>query len=186
MRGLIFNSLLDYIESERGYSCVDKLIGVTGGSGVYADGGMYDDQELIQIINVAAAFFEVSIDEFEEQFGFYAFKPLYKKLLTIYDFNSYKQEVIVSSFDFIVMLNEIHCREVNKLYPDSAFPHFDVLKQSDKALNILYSSERHLPYVAKGLFLGCGNYFEENLSVEMKERDSDGATTFIIRRDGNG
>ena len=67
------------------------------------------------------------------------------------------------------MLNNIHYKEVVKLYPDSIFPHFDVIKRENSMIEVVYHSERNLPYLAKGMLEGCIEYFNEALTVEMQD-----------------
>ncbi len=185
MRGLMFNYLLEYIESWHGYGVVDTIIEASSveNDGAYANGGMYRDVDFIKLIATTSETLKVPILHLLESFGKQTFKPLYKKFMTIYDHDIYKQNTISSAFDFIVMLNTIHYKEVTKLYPDSIFPHFDIINRNDSTLEVLYRSQRHLPFLAKGLLEGCIDYFDEVLIVEILDDSKEKGTHFIIRKE---
>lgn len=185
MRGLMFNYLLEYIETQHGYGIVDAIIesSEVENNGSYADGGMYRDEDFIKLIATASETIKVPILQLLESFGKQTFNPLYKKFMTIYDHDAYKQNTISNAFDFIVMLNTIHYKEVVKLYPDSIFPHFDIINRNDSTLEVLYLSQRHLPFLAKGLIEGCIEYFDELLTVEIQNDSKEKGTHFIIRKE---
>ncbi|MCW8821365.1 MAG: heme NO-binding domain-containing protein [Sulfurovum sp.] len=185
MRGLMFNYLLEYIESRHGYGVVDAIIEESelDNDGSYADGGMYKDADFIKLIATTSETLKIPTIQFLESFGKQTFSPLYKKFMTIYDHDVYKQNTISSAFDFIVMLNTIHYKEVTKLYPDSIFPHFDIINRNDSTLEVIYRSKRHLPFLAKGLLEGCIAYFDEVLIVEIQNDSKEKNTHFIIRKE---
>lgn len=185
MRGLIFNYLLQYIEFHYGYDVVDKIIELSNvtNNGSYTDSGMYEDREFMQLLTIASETLKVPIPQLLESCGKEIFKPLYKKLVTIYDQDLYKHNTINNTFDFIGLLEDIHYKEVVKLYPDSIFPHFNVIKRDHSLLEVVYHSQRHLPFLAKGMLEGCIEYFNEALIVEMKDDSSKKSTHFIIRKE---
>jgi len=184
MRGLIFNYLLEYLEETNAYAFVDDLIENTAllNDGSFADGGLYPDKELIRLIINASAKLQMEQADFLEQFGEWIFVPLYAKLNTVYDTEAYRQSTIRCAFDFIVMLNAIHYKEVVKLYPNSDFPHFNVIKRTEDEIVIEYSSNRRLHYLAKGILIGCAKYFNENLYIVMHPSVTDSVAEFSIRR----
>ncbi len=185
MRGLMFNYLLECIESHHSYDIVDTIIEASDvqNQGSYADGGMYEDTDFIKLIVTASKTLQVSDSELMQICGKQIFPPLYKRLLSIYDKNAYKTDTINNAFDFIVMLEAIHYKEVVKLYPDSIFPHFDVIRRDDFLLEIVYRSQRNLPFLAKGMLEGCIEYFDEALTIEMKDGSKKETTHFIIRKE---
>ncbi|MBC8237275.1 MAG: heme NO-binding domain-containing protein [Helicobacteraceae bacterium] len=184
MRGLMFNYLLEFIEEDFGYGVVDSVIGASGvgNDGSYADGGLYADEDLLSLMSAAASVLNISTNELQVLFGHRTFRPIYEKLITIYENNVYKQNKINSAFDFIVMLDTIHYKEVVKLYPESIFPYFTLLNRTETELEFMYCSKRNLPYLAKGLLMGCAEYFKERLLIEMKEQTNEEETYFIIKK----
>lgn len=185
MRGLMFNYLLKCIESNYGYGMVDTIIETSDirNNGSYTDGGLYDDADFMKLIAAASKTLHIPDSQFMESFGKQTFKPIYEKLMTIYDHDTYKQNTIANAFDFIVMLDTIHYKEVVKLYPQSIFPYFDIVHRNDSTLEILYRSQRHLPYIAKGLLEGCAEYFNEALTIEIKNDSTQEGTHFIIQKE---
>lgn len=186
MRGLMFNYLLNYLEFTYDYAVVDEAIENSGLSndGSYADGGVYPDEDLVHMIAYASKKLLLEPEIFLERFGEWLFNPLFVKLNSIYDRNAYRQSTIRNAFDFLVMLDTIHYKEVVKLYPDSIFPHFDVIDRHDNELQIEYRSKRKLHHLAKGMLMGCGIYFNETFRIEMQPSDADGAVKFTITRGG--
>lgn len=186
MRGLMFNYLLNYLESIYDYEFVDEVIENSGLSndGSYADGGVYPDEDLLHIIIYVSEKVLIEPEIFLERFGEWLFNPLFVKLGSIYDRNAYRQSTIQNAFDFLVMLNTIHYKEVVKLYPESIFPHFDVLERNADELQIEYRSERRLHHLAKGMLIGCGIYFNETFHIEMKPADTGTAVKFTISKLG--
>ena len=184
MRGLMFNYLLTYIEDAYDYPFLDEMIEGSAllNDGSFADGGLYPDEELIRFIGIVSEKLDIRLEDFLGQFGEWLFNPLFLKLKTIYNLDSYRQSTIKNSFDFIAMLNTIHYKEVVKLYPDSDFPHFDVLSRSDNELLIEYRSQRKLHHLAKGMLIGCGTYFNERLNIEMEPSEDNESMKFTIRK----
>ncbi len=184
MRGLIFNYLLEFIEETHGYPFVDDLIESTAllNDGSFVDGGLYPDKEFMRFIVNTSEKMQTKQATFLEQFGEWVFLPMYAKLNTVYDVNAYHQSTIQSAFDFIAMLNTIHYKEIVKLYPDSDFPHFNVLKRSEDELFIEYSSRRKLHHLANGLLAGCAKYFNEKLHIDMHISKTGSTVDFTITK----
>lgn len=184
MRGLIFNYLLKYIEFHYGYDTVDAIIDASGikSDGSYADGGMYEDEEFMKLMAAVSETLDISIPQLLESFGKCTFKHLYERLMTIYNKDSYQLDSVNNVFDFIGLLEDIHQKEVVKLYPESIFPHFSIIKRDDSTLEMLYHSQRNLPFLAKGMLKGCIEYFNEALTVEMHDESKKEGTRFIIRK----
>ncbi len=185
MRGLMFNHLLECIESHHSYDIVDSIIDASDvqDQGSYADGGMYEDVDFIKLIAASSKTLRVSESELLRFCGRQIFPFLYKRLLTIYDQSTYSTDSIKNAFDLISILETIHYKEVVKLYPDSIFPHFDVIDRDHSKLEILYRSSRNLSFLAKGMLEGCIEYFNEALTVEMQHKSINEGTLFIIRKE---
>lgn len=187
MRGLIFNYLLEYLEFTCDYALVDEVIEKAGLSndGSYADGGLYPDEDLHHIIDYISKKLGSEPETVLERFGEWLFNPLFVKLNTLYDRDAYRQSTIRNAFDFMAMLNTIHYKEVVKLYPDSIFPHFDIIVRTENELQIEYRSERKLHYLAKGLLKGCGTYFDETFNIDMQPSQTGSAVRFMITREAS-
>lgn len=184
MRGLMFNYLLEYLEETHSYALVDNLIESSAlrNDGSYADGGLYPDEEMLRLVDAASAKLKLEPDFFLEAWGEWIFSPIFDKLNRIYENEAYRQSTVQNAFDFIVMLNTIHYKEVVKLYPDSKFPHFDILKRSENELQLEYRSDRKLHCLAKGMLIGCGKYFKETFRIHMVSSPTDSAVIFTITK----
>lgn len=185
MRGLMFNYLLECIEYHHNYEIVDTIIEASNlkNQGSYADGGIYKDTDFIKLIITASKTLQISNSDLLQLCGKQIFLPLYNRFLTIYNQNSYQTKSIKNAFDFISMLEEIHYKEIVKLYPDSIFPHFEVIHHDNSMIEIVYHSERNLSFLAKGLINGCIEYFDEALTLEMENGLKKGSTHFIIKKE---
>jgi len=182
----MFNYLLECIESHHGgYDIVDTIIEASNvqNQGSYANGGLYEDVDFIKMIATASKVLHVPTSELLQFCGRQIFPSLYKRLLSIYDQNSYQAHSIQNAFDFIAELENIHYKEVVKLYPDSIFPHFDIIKRDNSMIEVVYHSQRNLPFFAKGLLEGCVAYFDEALTIDMQDGLKKGSTHFIIRKE---
>ena len=65
--------------------------------------------------------------------------------------------------------------EVKKLYPDAELPTFDIEKISEEELRMVYHSDRRMADFAEGLIQGCGEHFNETLTVTRESENSDGS-----------
>jgi len=70
-----------------------------------------------------------------------------------------------NSREFLLNMNKVH-RLVTKNIPNSAPPHFEYEELADGRLLMHYQSERKLCPVLRGLILGVGIYFNEELHVK--------------------
>ncbi|MBT8347983.1 MAG: hypothetical protein HKP62_00875 [Sulfurovum sp.] len=184
MRGLMFNYLLSYIDETYGYDMVDTVISKSNVSndGAYSNAGLYEDKEFIELIKTASTLLEISLTQIQVSCGKYSFGHIYEKLITLYDQDIYKHTRFSNAFEFISMLEVIHYKEVVKLYPDSDFPHFDIITYDESMIEICYRSPRVLPYLAKGFLEGCITYFGESLSIQMRDVSTNDGTHFIIQK----
>lgn len=185
MRGIMFNYLLSCIEKHYGYEIVDNIIirSKVINDGAYANGKLYNDEEFVTLIKTASNILNMSPSEMQVRCGKDIFKDIFEKLVTLYDPHTHKYNKFTNAFDFISKLEIIHFKEVAKLYPDSEFPHFDVISHDDIKIEIRYRSKRNLPYLAKGFLEGCIVYFDEPLSLQMVEDENSNGTRFIIEKE---
>lgn len=181
----MFNYLLKYIEDHYGYDTVDEIITQSGTSsdGAYANAKLYDDDELMKLIQTTSNILDIPVPEILVSCGKDTFKDIFEKLVTLYDSNTHKYNKFENVFDFISKLEIIHYKEVAKLYPDSEFPHFDVISHDDNKIEIRYRSKRNLPSLARGFLEGCIVYFDEQLSLDMYDHSDNQGTRFIIQKE---
>ena len=74
-----------------------------------------------------------------------------------------------SAIDLLGHINTYVHGEVQKLYPDAQFPHFDVRWRSPRRIELVYHSTRPLADLAEGLIRGCIAHFGETIHVERHD-----------------
>ena len=85
-----------------------------------------------------------------------------------------------SALDLLGGINSYVHEEVQKLYPDAQFPHFDVARESADRLTLVYRSARPLADLADGLIRGCVAHFGRPVTVEREDLAPDGRHTRFV------
>ena len=153
MKGIILAEFVEYIEQQLGDVTAQKIIDESGveSEGAYSRVGMYDYQELIELLTQAVAETETEAEVLLEGFSEHLFK-MFKRDYSVF-FNGVESAgEMLSQID-----NHIHV-EVKKLYPDAELPSFDYVQEGTK-MTLSYSSPRPLASVARALVGACLKYF---------------------------
>lgn len=153
MKGIILSEFVEYIEEQLGEATAQKIIDDSGveSDGAYSRVGMYDYQELIQLLTQAVAETETEADVLLEGFSDHLFKMFKRDYSVFFDGVGSAAEML-SQID-----NHIHV-EVKKLYPDAELPSFNYVHEGNK-LTLNYTSPRPLASVAQSLVGACIKYF---------------------------
>lgn len=164
MRGLVFTELFELVEEKFGYEFLDELIVSSNlpNDGAYSTTGSYPFEELLTIVVGLSKKSGVAVPDLLELYGTHLFSTLVSM------FPQYTP-TSVRLLDFITQVETYIHVEVKKLYPDVELPKFDIVSKSDKELVFYYVSSQKLHHLAKGLLLGASKYFNEPVSVELKE-----------------
>jgi len=168
MKGIVFTEFFDMVEEKLGFELVDQLLEQTelstGGS--YTSVGTYDHKELLALIGNLHRLTDTPVNDLLVTYGQYLFPRLAAIApdLTIQFSNSFE---LLAAVDSIIHV------EVQKLYPDAELPNFDVIKQTQKEMQLTYTSCRPFAYLAKGLILGCAQHYNERISVNIENRERD-------------
>jgi hypothetical protein len=168
MKGIVFTEFLEMIEKTFGFELVDQLIGKTelATGGAYTTIGTYDHKELLALVGNLHHLTDIPVNDLLMSYGQY----LFPKLMTI------APDIISQfrgSFDLVSAVDSIIHVEVNKLYPDAELPKFNVIMHNEKELKLTYTSCRPFVYLAKGLILGCSQYYNEKITVDIENRERD-------------
>lgn len=183
MKGIVFAELVEFVE-RRLPAAADCVAGRR-----YRHDENPPDEELLALVAVIAAAAGRPTATILRDFGehlFAAFANLYPVFLAGED-------------SAIAMLSRIDTYvhdEVQKLYPDAAFPRFDPQRSGADRLELTYASTRPLADLADGLIRGCIAHFGEPVDVrrdDVGERDGR-AARFVLtaqssqrrRRRGSG
>ena len=137
------------------------MIEKSGVSGVYTQAGNYPFEELYSMIVTLSEIVNTPISDLIEAFG----KTIFKKLITIYP---KPIEIYKNVFEFIAHLDNVVHPEVKKLYPETELPIFDLETIDKTKLVIIYRSTKPLMDLAKGLILGCAEYYGEDIEVSYE------------------
>lgn len=164
MKGVVFTELIEFIESAYGFDAVDAMIEESGVSGVYTQVGTYPFEELVSLVSTLAKQQKTEIPTLLEFYG----KHLFGVLVSLYPhFDQFH-----SSFEVITKVDKIIHPEVHKLYPEAELPTFMLKEESLNRLLLEYQSNKKLQHLAKGLMVGAGEYYGENISVTLHEEGS--------------
>lgn len=169
MRGVIFTTFNEYVESTFGYASLDTLLcsHEYPNQGGFSSADAYSATLLVQLVEDLSLLKEKDIPEIWVDFGTFAFGSLIQKFRDVYE--EKKDNAIFSKdvFDFVEHLNEIHFNELQKLYPKANFPRFEITRNGD-VMTLIYSSDLALHYLVKGLLTGCIHFFDEQIDLIME------------------
>jgi hypothetical protein len=130
----------------------------------------YDFHELLRLVDATAAKVEGGRPEVLRTFGAH----LFGRFAALYPVFFFDAE---SALDLLGGINSYVHEEVQKLYPDAQFPHFDVDRASADRLTLVYRSARPLADLAEGLIRGCVAHFGRPVTVEREDIAPDGRHT---------
>jgi len=146
--------------------CAETRYAVPPPAGVYNAVETYDFQELSRLVDAAAGRAEGGRAEVLRSFGVH----LFGRFAALYPIFFYDAE---SALDLLAGINTYVHDEVQKLYPDAQFPHFDVERESADRLALVYHSARPLADLADGLIRGCVAHFGRPVTVEREDLGTD-------------
>lgn len=164
MKGIIFTTFIEMVESKFSLEIADRIIGEadlpSGGS--YTTVGTYDHKEMIQLVGKLHEQTGIGVSDLVRTFGEYMFGQLVEMYPQFVDSNP-------TSFDFLQKVdNYIHV-EVRKLYPDAELPGFEYETPDARTLRMNYRSSRPFADLAEGLIAGCIHYYGEKINVTRED-----------------
>lgn len=168
MKGLVFTEFFEMVEEKHGFEVVDQLIKKTelATGGAYTTIGTYDHKELLALVGNLHHLTDISVNDLLVIYGQY----LFPKLLTI---SPDTVSQFGDSFELVGAVDSIIHVEVMKLYPDAELPKFCVIKQNEEEMHVTYTSCRPFAYLARGLILGSAEFYNENIAVDIENREQD-------------
>lgn len=178
MKGFIFTEFLDLVEAKFGFAMVDKIINQSKlkSNGAYTSVGTYDFSEMLRLLTNLSDNTDISIDDLLLVYSKHLFQVLirsYPKLI----------EKFNDPIEFLASIqNHIHV-EVMKIYPDAQLPNFKTIKHSDNKLIMLYTSERALYMLGRGLIDESFIHFNMKGSVTYEKLNERGTEVkFVIEK----
>ena len=172
MKGVMFNSFTEFIKHKFGAKELDILLQKDDypNKGGFSALGNYNSSYMYSLIKHSKSLFDCSKDEILRQFGKYAYKYLYKRLIKMHE-NSDDFITYSTPYDFLENLNTLHFEQLKKFYPNAKFPEFEVDRLSSNHIILRYSSFRDIPYLTYGLLEGCVAFYGYNSSITMDKTD---------------
>jgi hypothetical protein len=158
MKGILLRVIEDVVSEVFSADAWDDVIDRSGVSGVFTSLGNYPDGDLVEIVRATATVTSLSEDDTLRllgRTGFEHFRRRYPDVIK--GFDGWKAT--------LASLDDIIHPEVLKSSPDAKLPSFVVVSDG-AALIVTYISERAVCSLAEGLILGCGDWFDVELSVK--------------------
>ena len=167
MKGIILSEFVEFIEQELGEDIAQKIIDESGveSEGAYSRVGLYDYQELIQLLTQAVSETQIDASVLLEKFSDHLFMVFKRDYSLFFDGVSSAAEMLKQIDDHIHV-------EVQKLYPDAELPSFEY-KQQGKVITLEYTSPRPLAAVAHALVGACLKFFGNNETLISSDIASD-------------
>jgi hypothetical protein len=156
MKGIVLTAFVDFSERELP-AAADALEGRSYDASI-----TYPDEELAALVAAVAAGSGLAPAEVTRRFGmhlFETFAALYPVFVAGID----------SALDLLAKIETYVHGEVKKLYPDAAFPRFEVSTPAPGRLEMVYASPRPLADLAEGMILGCVRHFGETIDVRRED-----------------
>jgi len=165
MKGVVLAELVQFAESR---------YGVTPPPTAFDAVGNYPYSDLAALVGATAEHAGIPPADLVRAFGAHLFGR-FAALYPIFFFDA------GSALDFLGRINTYVHGEVQKLYPDAEFPHFDVARRSATKLELTYRSSRPLADLAEGLIRGCIAHFGRPITVHREDLDPDAhAARFVL------
>jgi hypothetical protein len=141
MKGVVLSEFVQFAEAR---------YAVPPPPGAYNALETYDFDEMLRLVDAAAAGVDGGRSEVLRTFGAH----LFGRFATLYPIFFYDAE---SAMDLLGGINTYVHDEVQKLYHDAQFPHFDVERASADRMALVYRSARPLADLAEGLIRGASH-----------------------------
>lgn len=161
MQGIIFNVLGELVEETWGMETWNSLLEKVDpeSQGAYTAGMQYPDNELLSLVAELSEVTKTPVPDLVEAFGTYLFPHLMRHCpIEIADHSTV--------LDFLDGLNDVIHAEVLRVHPDAYVPHFDIVRDGDDKMSLVYHSKRGLCPLCIGLFKGAAGNFDSQLTID--------------------
>ncbi|RYB01765.1 heme NO-binding domain-containing protein [Lichenibacterium ramalinae] len=158
MKGVVFNLLEEAVTRSFGPEVWDDLVDEADVSGAYTSLGNYSDDEIVQLVAVAATKLSLSPSEVLRWFGEKAMPILKERYGALFVGHP-------SAKNFVLSVNSIIHPEVRKLYAGAACPYFHFKTGEEGATLMSYQSSRKMCDLAHGFIKGASKLFCEEVDI---------------------
>lgn len=169
MKGIVFTEYLEMVAQAYGEDVVDDMIDSCDllSGGAYTSVGLYDHNELIQMITALSRQKNIPAADLVQKFGYYLFFRFHEIMPVFFEKHT-------SAFAFLETIDDYIHVEVKKLYPDAQLPRFSIRIPEKNTLILTYESRCPFADLAQGLVHGCLDFYKEIAQVTTEDRNSKG------------
>jgi predicted hydrocarbon binding protein len=164
MQGSIFTAFSEMIIEKMGMEVWNYLLTDTAPSseGVYTNGMQYEDSEMMSLVTALSEKTKIDATTLVRDFGSYLFSYLY---------NSCPADIthIDNLKDFLLCIDSVIHKEVQRVYPNAYLPSFDYSETPEGDLVMYYQSKRKLCHLSEGLILSAAAHFQQKITIEQPE-----------------
>lgn len=163
MKGVVFNQLQEFVESNYGIVAWDDAIlsCELASEGVYVSTQSYSDSELMALVAHFSQVLDMPVADITRSFGQFIFPRLLA-------FAPAQAQQAKDLRRFLLMVEDIIHVEVSKLYQDANLPKFNYDNKPD-TLTMLYRSPRKLCFFSEGLILAAADHFKQPVEVSQSK-----------------
>lgn len=158
VKGVVYNLLEEVVTKKIGAGVWDELLDDAGVDGAYTSLGNYSDEEMVALVDAAAAKLDMSSADVLRWFGQQAMPLLKKRYPNFFTPHS-------SSRSFVLSVNSIIHPEVRKLYPGAKCPDFHFRETPEGNVTMGYKSSRRMCDLAHGFIKGAAGIFCEEVDI---------------------
>jgi hypothetical protein len=162
MKGIVFNLLEEVVAHNYGEDTWDQILAATRLNGAYTSLGSYPDEDLRELVAVAAQIVGRTPFEVLRWFGTQAIPLLFDRYPGFFTPQS-------STRPFLLSVNNIIHPEVRKVYPGAQVPTFEFIEDPAGGLLMGYRSPRRLCALAQGFTEGAAAHYGETVVFEHRE-----------------
>lgn len=163
MKGVVFVEFLEFVERRHGTAVAERI--APRATTEFTPDGHYDDATLLALCDALSTATGTPRAALLRGFG----EHLFGHFANLYPAFFVDAEC---ALDFLGGIETRVHPEVQKLYPDARFPHFDCTRRTPDELVMAYRSPRPLADVAEGLIRGCAAHFGETIDVRRLGADA--------------
>lgn len=179
MKGVVFTSFLEMVESQFTANMVDDIIDDCDlpSCGAYTAVGTYPHEEMVDLVVALSKRSGIAIPDLLRAYGQYLFAHFFSTHPSFF-------ANVHDALSFLAGIEVIIHAEVLKLYPDAQLPRFETEHHSPERLVLLYHSSRHFEDLAEGLIAGCIMHFGEKIELHRETVENQGQRQerFILTR----
>jgi hypothetical protein len=157
MYGMLLVELKSYVESQLGPTAWEALMEQTGGPRFYLPLGAYPDDEFHRLLEALAKALRNSTEATLEDFGAYLAPRLIHTYAVAIPPDWTALDLIAATPD--------HIYPVVRKKAGAQPPAFTVTRLDDHQLEVHYTSDRRLCWLAKGILRGIGAHYNQRLLI---------------------